>query len=191
LGGEIACVIVEAVAGNMNLIKPKAGFLRMPAGNCTQARRRADLRRGHDRLPRRPWLRAGPLWHHPDLTTLGKVIGGGLPVGAFGGKAEIMDKLAPLGPVYQAGTLSGNPVAVAAGLKTLEKISAPGFYEALTAKTQPPGGRPLQRRRQGCRRPLLADRSAACSASISAPPRPPPTPRSWKATRMPSTASST
>jgi glutamate-1-semialdehyde 2,1-aminomutase len=72
----------------------------------------------------------------PDLTTLGKVIGGGLPVGAFGGKVEIMDKLAPLGPVYQAGTLSGNPVAVAAGLKTLEKISAPGFYESLTAKTE-------------------------------------------------------
>jgi glutamate-1-semialdehyde 2,1-aminomutase len=72
----------------------------------------------------------------PDLTTLGKVIGGGMPVGAFGGKREIMEKIAPLGPVYQAGTLSGNPVAMTAGLKTLELISAPGFFEALTEKTR-------------------------------------------------------
>ncbi|OQX46376.1 MAG: aspartate aminotransferase family protein, partial [Candidatus Sedimenticola endophacoides] len=72
----------------------------------------------------------------PDLTTLGKVIGGGMPVGAFGGRREIMEKIAPLGPVYQAGTLSGNPVAMAAGLKTLELISAPGFFEALGAKTE-------------------------------------------------------
>ena len=72
----------------------------------------------------------------PDLTTLGKVIGGGMPVGAFGGRRDIMEHLAPLGPVYQAGTLSGNPVAMAAGLKTLELISAPGFYEALSQKTE-------------------------------------------------------
>jgi glutamate-1-semialdehyde 2,1-aminomutase len=72
----------------------------------------------------------------PDLTTLGKVIGGGMPVGAFGGSRKIMEHLAPLGPVYQAGTLSGNPVAMAAGLKTLELIAQPGFYEALTAKTE-------------------------------------------------------
>ena len=71
----------------------------------------------------------------PDLTTLGKVIGGGMPVGAFGGRADVMDALAPVGPVYQAGTLSGNPVAVAAGLATLEAVSAPGFYEALSART--------------------------------------------------------
>jgi glutamate-1-semialdehyde 2,1-aminomutase len=107
-----------------------------PARRIAPGTARADLRRGHDRLPRRPGCAQGLYGIQPDLTTLGKVIGGGLPVGVFGGKAEIMDKLAPLGPVYQAGTLSGNPVAVAAGLKTLEKISAPGFFEALTAKTR-------------------------------------------------------
>ena len=72
----------------------------------------------------------------PDLSTFGKVVGGGMPMGAFGGKREIMEKIAPLGPVYQAGTLSGNPIATAAGLATLKLIQAPGFYEALTAKTK-------------------------------------------------------
>jgi len=135
-GDEIACVIVEAVAGNMNLIKPKAGFLEALRENCTK--HGAVLIFDEVMTGFRVGLGCvqGLYGITPDLTTLGKVIGGGLPVGAFGGRAEIMDKLAPLGPVYQAGTLSGNPVAVAAGLKTLEKISAPGFFAALTAKTR-------------------------------------------------------
>jgi glutamate-1-semialdehyde 2,1-aminomutase len=135
-GGEIACVIVEAVAGNMNLIKPKAGFLQALRENCTKYGAVLIFDEVMTGFRVGPGCVQGLYGITPDLTTLGKVIGGGLPVGAFGGKAEIMDKLAPLGPVYQAGTLSGNPVAVAAGLKTLEKISAPGFFEALTAKTR-------------------------------------------------------
>jgi glutamate-1-semialdehyde 2,1-aminomutase len=135
-GNEIACIIVEAVAGNMNLIKPAPGFLQCLRDNCSQYGAVLIF----DEVMTGFRVGAGSVQGlygiTPDLTTLGKVIGGGLPVGAFGGRADIMDKLAPLGPVYQAGTLSGNPVAVAAGLKTLEKISAPGFYEALSAKTQ-------------------------------------------------------
>jgi glutamate-1-semialdehyde 2,1-aminomutase len=135
-GNEIACVIVEAVAGNMNLIKPRAGFLEALRDNCS--RYGAVLIFDEVMTGFRVGLQGvqGLYGITPDLTTLGKVIGGGLPVGAFGGKVEIMDRLAPLGPVYQAGTLSGNPVAVAAGLKTLEKISAPGFYDSLAAKTR-------------------------------------------------------
>jgi glutamate-1-semialdehyde 2,1-aminomutase len=135
-GNEIACVIVEAVAGNMNLIKPRAGFLEALRDNCSRCG--AVLIFDEVMTGFRVGLQGvqGLYGITPDLTTLGKVIGGGLPVGAFGGKVEIMDRLAPLGPVYQAGTLSGNPVAVAAGLKTLEKISAPGFYDSLAAKTR-------------------------------------------------------
>jgi glutamate-1-semialdehyde 2,1-aminomutase len=135
-GDEIACVIVEAVAGNMNLIKPKAGFLEALRENCTK--HGAVLIFDEVMTGFRVGLGCvqGLYGITPDLTTLGKVIGGGMPVGAFGGRADIMEKMAPLGPVYQAGTLSGNPVAVAAGMKTLEKISAPGFFEALTARTR-------------------------------------------------------
>jgi glutamate-1-semialdehyde 2,1-aminomutase len=135
-GQDIACVIVEAVAGNMNLIAPKPGFLEALRENCTK--HGAVLIFDEVMTGFRVGLGSaqGLYGIKPDLTTLGKVIGGGMPVGAFGGRAEIMDKLAPLGPVYQAGTLSGNPVAVAAGLATLKAVSAPGFYEALAAKTQ-------------------------------------------------------
>ncbi len=135
-GDEVACVIVEAVAGNMNLVKPKAGFLEALRENCTKHGAVLIFDEVMTGFRVGAGCVQGLYGITPDLTTLGKVIGGGLPVGAFGGRAEIMDKLAPLGPVYQAGTLSGNPVAVAAGLKTLEKISAPGFFEALTTQTR-------------------------------------------------------
>jgi glutamate-1-semialdehyde 2,1-aminomutase len=132
---EIAGVIVEPVAGNMNLIAPAPGFLAGLRALCD--RYGAVLIFDEVMTGFRVHLRGaqGLYGVTPDLTTLGKVIGGGMPVGAFGGKRAIMERIAPLGPVYQAGTLSGNPVAVAAGLATLKAIQAPGFYETLTART--------------------------------------------------------
>jgi glutamate-1-semialdehyde 2,1-aminomutase len=109
-GDQIACVIVEPVAGNMNCIPAVDGYLQGLRDLCDQ-------------------------YGAPDLSTFGKVIGGGMPVGAFGGKRDLMEQVAPSGPVYQAGTLSGNPVAMAAGLATLDLISEPGFYKALAHKT--------------------------------------------------------
>mgnify|MGYP001076061500 FL=1 len=135
-GGEIACVIVEPVAGNMNLIKPAPGFLECLRENCTKHGAVLILDEVMTGFRVGPKCAQGRYGIVPDLTTLGKVIGGGMPVGAFGGKAEIMAKLAPNGPVYQAGTLSGNPVAVAAGLVTVKKVTAPGFFDALGARTQ-------------------------------------------------------
>lgn len=136
IGSEIACVIVEPVAGNMNLITPQPGFLQTLREQCSK--HGAVLIFDEVMTGFRVAL-GGAQAHYgiqPDLTTLGKVIGGGLPVGAFGGKAEIMHCLAPLGPVYQAGTLSGNPVAVAAGLTTLKLVQEPGFYDRLAARTR-------------------------------------------------------
>jgi glutamate-1-semialdehyde 2,1-aminomutase len=135
-GKDIAAVIVETVAGNMNLIAPKPEFLRAMRELCTK--HGAVLILDEVMTGFRVGLTGaqGLYGIEPDLTTLGKVIGGGMPVGAFGGRREIMQKIAPLGPVYQAGTLSGNPVAVAAGLATLKLVQAPGFYEKLGASTR-------------------------------------------------------
>ncbi|MDT7849284.1 glutamate-1-semialdehyde 2,1-aminomutase [Methylophilus sp. VKM B-3414] len=135
MGEEIACVILEPVVGNMNLIVPHREFLTTLRELCSQ--HGTVLIFDEVMTGFRVALGGAQALYgiRPDMTTLGKVIGGGLPVGAFGGRKDIMSVLAPLGPVYQAGTLSGNPVAVTAGLTTLKLIQAPGFYEALTAKT--------------------------------------------------------
>ncbi len=133
---DIACIIVEPVAGNMNCIPPVPGFLEGLRAICDEFGAllifdevmcgfRASLGGAQQRFGVKP-----------DLTTLGKIIGGGMPVGAFGGRRDVMEHLAPTGPVYQAGTLSGNPVAMAAGLATLNAIGKPGVYEALEQKTQ-------------------------------------------------------
>ena len=134
-GGEIAAVIVEPVAGNMNLVPPRPGFLEMLRELCT--RHGAVLIFDEVMTGFRVALGGAQALYgiKPDLTTLGKVIGGGLPVGAFGGRRDIMQCLAPVGPVYQAGTLSGNPVAVAAGLATLQLIQATGFHDRLASTT--------------------------------------------------------
>lgn len=134
-GTEIAAVIVEPVAGNMNCIPPQAGFLQSLRTLCDQ---HGSLLIFDEVMTGFRVALGGAQAVYgvvPDLTTLGKIVGGGLPVGAFGGKREVMQQIAPTGPVYQAGTLSGNPLAMAAGLKTLQLISAPGFYEALTTQT--------------------------------------------------------
>ena len=135
-GDSIAAVIVEPVAGNMNLVRPSAEFLQLLRAQCT--RHGAVLIFDEVMTGFRVGLACaqGLFGIRPDLTTLGKVIGGGMPVGAFGGRRDIMERIAPLGPVYQAGTLSGNPVGVAAGLATLALVQAPGFYERLSASTQ-------------------------------------------------------
>ncbi len=135
LGEQIACIIVEPVAGNMNCVPPVEGFLETLREVCDQ--NGCVLIFDEVMTGFRVSLQGAQGFYNvkPDLTTLGKVIGGGMPVGAFGGRRDIMECLAPLGSVYQAGTLSGNPVAMAAGLKTLELIATPNFYADLTAKT--------------------------------------------------------
>jgi len=135
-GAEIACVIVEPVAGNMNLVLPAPGFLEALHEQCT---RHGALLLFDEVMTGFRVATGGAQQRFgisPDLTTLGKVIGGGLPVGAFGGRRDVMQCIAPLGPVYQAGTLSGNPVAVAAGLATLALVEAPGFQQKIEGTTR-------------------------------------------------------
>ena len=136
IGREIACIIVEPVAGNMNCIPPVPGFLEGLREVCDQYG--TVLIFDEVMTGFRVSLGGAQAYYDvtPDMTTLGKILGGGMPVGAFGGKQKIMDHLAPMGPVYQAGTLSGNPVAMAAGLKTLELISKPSFYQDLSKKVK-------------------------------------------------------
>jgi glutamate-1-semialdehyde 2,1-aminomutase len=136
IGNEIACVIVEPVAGNMNCIPPLPGFLEALRELCTK--HRALLIFDEVMTGFRVALGGaqGLYGIKPDLTTLGKVVGGGLPVGAFGGRADIMDRITPDGPVFHAGTLSGNPVAMAAGLATLNEVMRPGFYADLENKAR-------------------------------------------------------
>ena len=134
-GNEIACVIVEPVAGNMNLLRATKEFLQTMRRLCTEYG--SVLMFDEVMSGFRVALGGAQALYgiKPDITALGKVIGGGLPVAAFGGRADLMKHMAPLGGVYQAGTLSGNPVAVAAGLSTLKLIQVPGFYESLSAQT--------------------------------------------------------
>jgi len=135
MGDKIACIIVEPIAGNMNCIPPVTGFLDKLRQVCDQYG--AVLIFDEVMTGFRVALGGAQSVYNitPDLTTLGKIIGGGMPVGAFGGRKDIMQALSPVGPVYQAGTLSGNPIAMTAGLKTLEIISRDGFYQDLNKKT--------------------------------------------------------
>jgi len=136
IGGQVACIIVEPVAGNMNCIPPVPGFLEGLREVCDEY---GSVLIFDEVMTGFRVALGGAQAHYgvtPDMTTLGKVVGGGMPVGAFGGKREIMEKISPLGPVYQAGTLSGNPVAMAAGLTTLKLASEGGFYEGISAKVE-------------------------------------------------------
>lgn len=134
-GASIACVIIEPIAGNMNCIPPQPGFLETIRECCDEYGSVFIIDEVMTGFRVGKHSAQGLYGVTPDLSTFGKVIGGGMPVGAFGGKKEIMDHLSPNGAVYQAGTLSGNPVAMAAGIKTLELISKEGFYDDLAAKT--------------------------------------------------------
>ena len=135
IGAQVACVIVEPVAGNMNCIPPAPDFLQTLRRECDRSG--ALLIFDEVMTGFRVALGGAQALYgvRPDLTTLGKIIGGGMPVGAFGGRRDVMEQLSPLGPVYQAGTLSGNPVAMIAGITTLELLSAPGFHQRLGAMT--------------------------------------------------------
>jgi glutamate-1-semialdehyde 2,1-aminomutase len=140
-GSDLACIIIEAIAGNMNFVRASVPFMKRCRELCTQHGALLvfdEVMTGFRVGPRGAqgvYAQAIPGFA-PDMTVLGKVIGGGMPLAAFGGPRALMEKLAPLGPVYQAGTLSGNPVATACGLATLQEVTQPGFHEALAKKTQ-------------------------------------------------------
>jgi glutamate-1-semialdehyde-2,1-aminomutase len=136
IGSEIACIIVEPVAGNMNCIPPQPGFLECLRHVCTE---HGSVLIFDEVMTGFRVAMGGAQAHYgiePDLTCLGKIVGGGMPVGAFGGKREIMEQISPLGPVYQAGTLSGNPLAMAAGIALLSKLREPGFHDALAQRVE-------------------------------------------------------
>ena len=134
-GAEVACVIVEPVAGNMGFVLPEEGFLE---GLRAVTEKAGSLLIFDEVITGFRVALGGAQAHYgvmPDLTTLGKIIGGGMPVGAYGGRKALMDHIAPDGPVYQAGTLSGNPLAMAAGIATLIELNKPGIYAELDQKT--------------------------------------------------------
>jgi glutamate-1-semialdehyde 2,1-aminomutase len=135
-GAAIAGVVIEPIAGNMNFVRPSAAFLAKLRELCTKHGALLIYDEVMTGFRVGPKCAQGLQGITPDLTTLGKVIGGGMPVGAFGGRRDVMQKLAPVGPVYQAGTLSGNPVAVTAGLATLKRVLQPGFFDRLAATTR-------------------------------------------------------
>jgi glutamate-1-semialdehyde 2,1-aminomutase len=135
-GDRVAAIIVEPVAGNMGMIQPVPGFLEALRTLCTKHGSVLIFDEVMSGFRVAKGSAQGLLGISPDLTCFGKIIGGGLPVGAYGGRREIMDQIAPVGPVYQAGTLSGNPLAMAAGIATLEELKKPGFYETLDARTE-------------------------------------------------------
>ena len=135
-GERIACLIVEPVTGNMNCVLPKPEFLTAMREVCNESGAVFILDEVMTGFRFGTHGAQGHYGIEADLTTLGKIVGGGMPVGAFGGKRDIMEQIAPLGPVYQAGTLSGNPIAMAAGLATMDIISAPRFYEPLFERTR-------------------------------------------------------
>jgi glutamate-1-semialdehyde 2,1-aminomutase len=160
-------VIVEPVVGNANCIPPRPNYLQHLRDLCTQ---HGALLIFDEVMTGFRVALGGAQAHYgitPDLTTFGKVIGGGMPVGAYGGRRDLMEQIAPAGPIYQAGTLSGNPVAMAAGLAMLELVQAPGFHERLSAAaaTLCRGLEAAARRKPACRSPPI--RSAACSACSS------------------------
>jgi len=187
IGEQIACIIVEPVAGNMNCIPPQPGFLETLRHVCNEY---GSILIFDEVMTGFRVALGGAQAHYgvtPDLTCLGKIVGGGMPVGAFGGKRDIMQNISPLGPVYQAGTLSGNPLAMAAGVALLTKLQVPGFHDALSQRVQTLCNG-LQERANAARVPMMTQ--AAClvfslplnRGSITLPRRLP-------VTRMPSAAS--